>query len=369
MAGADSTRHAVLFRESVDGRARGVGARRPVVANAQVRRPRSASACAATRPVLREAAGVRSALVDAARRRRHWPTASARMAVSIFERHYSWPVIERKYLEIFERLAADSVAAGMERCQAGWLRGGERCRLPRRSWTGCRGDRSLDLKRDEGSKVVKFAFVTPRYGGNRSGAEHACRLLAEQLGHRHDIDVLTTRRASHGRGGTIRRRRGSGPWRARSALPGRISRTTQPGSGTLSDRSWRSRVRAPKNWTGSSDWGRRRPGCSSTSSARHRSYDALVFFSLSHWTTVHGLAIAPERSILFPHLRSTRRCASASGPTSLCLGARRRPPVGGGAPPAAAIPARDGRHEEVVGIGVEPLAGAGLSTASAGSGR
>jgi len=36
---------------------------------------------------------------------------------------------------------------------------------------------------------------------------------------------------------------------------------------------------------------------------QHRSYDALVFFSLYHPTTVFGLAIAPERSVLFPCLR------------------------------------------------------------------
>src|SRR6185503_20360686 len=40
---------------------------------------------------------------------------------------------------------------------------------------------------------MKFAFVTPRYGADIStGADHACRLLAEQVTARHDVDVLTT---------------------------------------------------------------------------------------------------------------------------------------------------------------------------------
>ena len=40
---------------------------------------------------------------------------------------------------------------------------------------------------------MKFAFVTPRYGADiPAGAEHACRLLAERVGLRHDVDVLTT---------------------------------------------------------------------------------------------------------------------------------------------------------------------------------
>jgi hypothetical protein len=38
-----------------------------------------------------------------------------------------------------------------------------------------------------------LAFVTPRYGADiPSGAEHACRLLAEQVCERHDVEVLTT---------------------------------------------------------------------------------------------------------------------------------------------------------------------------------
>ena len=40
---------------------------------------------------------------------------------------------------------------------------------------------------------MKFAFITPRYGADvGSGAEHACRLIAEQVCERHDVDVLTT---------------------------------------------------------------------------------------------------------------------------------------------------------------------------------
>ena len=40
---------------------------------------------------------------------------------------------------------------------------------------------------------MKFAFITPRYGAEFSaGAEHACRLLAEQIAKRHDVEVLTT---------------------------------------------------------------------------------------------------------------------------------------------------------------------------------
>ena len=40
---------------------------------------------------------------------------------------------------------------------------------------------------------MKFAFVASRYGADiPSGAEHTCRLLAEQVSARHDVEVLTT---------------------------------------------------------------------------------------------------------------------------------------------------------------------------------
>ena len=40
---------------------------------------------------------------------------------------------------------------------------------------------------------MKLAFITPRYGAEiPGGPEHACRLLAERVVERHDVDVLTT---------------------------------------------------------------------------------------------------------------------------------------------------------------------------------
>ena len=40
---------------------------------------------------------------------------------------------------------------------------------------------------------MRFAFVTARYGADiTSGPDHACRVLAEQVSSRHDVDVLTT---------------------------------------------------------------------------------------------------------------------------------------------------------------------------------
>ena len=46
---------------------------------------------------------------------------------------------------------------------------------------------------------MKLAFVSARYGAEIThGPEHACRLLAEQMSLRHDVDVLTTSARSEG---------------------------------------------------------------------------------------------------------------------------------------------------------------------------
>jgi glycosyltransferase involved in cell wall biosynthesis len=151
---------------------------------------------------------------------------------------------------------------------------------------------------------MKLAFITPRYGGEiASGAEHACRLLAEQLSLRHDVEVLTTAaRDRH----TWKNDYGEGTDRVRGVLVRRFA-VNQPHDANafrqFSDRI----LSAPRSRSEEMEWVRRlgpsAPGLIEHLKRQHRSYDALVFFSLIHWTTVHGMAVAPERSILFPGLR------------------------------------------------------------------
>jgi glycosyltransferase involved in cell wall biosynthesis len=45
------------------------------------------------------------------------------------------------------------------------------------------------------------------------------------------------------------------------------------------------------------------PGLLDHIKRQHRSYDALVFFSLCNPITVHGVQVAPDRTLLFPHLQ------------------------------------------------------------------
>ena len=148
---------------------------------------------------------------------------------------------------------------------------------------------------------MKFAFVTPRYGGEiAAGAEHACRLLAEQLSLRHDVEVLTT--ASRDRR-TWKNDYGEGADRIRGVLVRRFA-VNQPHDANafrhFSDRI----MGVPRSRAEEMEWVRRLgpsvPGLVEHLKRLNRSYEAIVFFSLVHWTTVHGLSVAPERSIVFP---------------------------------------------------------------------
>src|SRR5262245_38781139 len=153
---------------------------------------------------------------------------------------------------------------------------------------------------------MKFVFVTPRYGADIvSGAEHASRLLAEQASERHDVDVLTTTaRDAH----TWKNEYSEGADRIRGVLVRRFAVNQLRDSAGFAQYS--SRLFAgPHGYDEEREWVRRlgpsAPGLLDFLKRQHRNYDAIVFFSLFHTTTVHGVAVAPERSILFPHLQMT----------------------------------------------------------------
>ena len=202
---------------------------------------------------------------------------------------------------------------------------------------------------------MKLAFVTPRYGGEIvSGAEHACRLLAERLSERHEIDVVTTTaRDPH----TWKNEYPEGTDRVRGVLVRRFS-VSQPHEEDVFRQTSARLLGAPRSREEELDWVRQlgpcAPGLLEHLKRQHRSYEALVFFSLHHWTTVLGLPVAPERSILFPGLRlspilrfalwpelvsSARAIGYMSGSERNLLHSYLRAGVG---------------HEELVGIGVEP---------------
>jgi glycosyltransferase involved in cell wall biosynthesis len=202
---------------------------------------------------------------------------------------------------------------------------------------------------------MKLALVTPRYGGEiAAGAEYACRLLAEQLSLRHDVEVLTTTARDKR---TWKNEYTEGADRIRGVLVRRFA-VNQPHEPQafqhFSDRI----LNAPRSRAEEMEWVRRlgpsAPGLVEHLKRQQRSYDALIFFSLIHWTTVHGIAVAPERSVLFPCLRPGpvlrfglwRDLIASAKAIGLVSGAERKllhSYIG-------ALPPR----EELVGVGIDP---------------
>jgi glycosyltransferase involved in cell wall biosynthesis len=151
---------------------------------------------------------------------------------------------------------------------------------------------------------VKFAFIAPRYGADvPSGPEHACRLLAEQVSERHDVDVLTTTARDPD---TWKNEYSEGVDRVRGALVRRFAVTQARDPNAF--RAFSERVFAsPGARPDELEWVRRAgpwsPGLIDHIKRQHRSYDALIYFSLFTPLTVHGIQVAPDRSVLFPYLQ------------------------------------------------------------------
>lgn len=151
---------------------------------------------------------------------------------------------------------------------------------------------------------MRYAFITPRYGAEiDSGVEHVCRLLAEQVCKRHDVDVWTTT-ARHR--GAWRNEYGEGSDRVRGVLVRRFA-VSSVHDATALDAVARRLHGGPRSRPDELEWVRQ-AGPSSADLVEHirrhhRSYDALVFFGLWHPLTVDGVGIAAGRSILFPHVQ------------------------------------------------------------------
>jgi glycosyltransferase involved in cell wall biosynthesis len=151
---------------------------------------------------------------------------------------------------------------------------------------------------------MRLAFVLPRYGPEiASGPEHAGRLLAEQAAQRHQVDVLTTCARSDS---TWKNDYPEVVDRLRGVLVRRFA-VNQPHDHEALERAAAAALGATRTRGAELEWvrclGPSSPGLHDYLRRNHRSYDALVFVSLWHHTTVHGLRVAPERSVLFPCLR------------------------------------------------------------------
>ncbi|MCX6545338.1 MAG: glycosyltransferase, partial [Acidobacteria bacterium] len=148
---------------------------------------------------------------------------------------------------------------------------------------------------------MKLAFIVQRYGSDiLGGAEYMCRLWAERLAERHDIEVLTTcawddvswkneypEGSDRVRGVTVRRF-ANAQTRDIDAF-NRYSDWIFNHAHSRSDElEW---LRQLGPWC---------PALVEYLKRHHQTFDALIFFTSLYAPTVLGIQVAPQRSILVP---------------------------------------------------------------------
>lgn len=148
---------------------------------------------------------------------------------------------------------------------------------------------------------MRIAFVIHRYGPEiLGGPEHACRLIAEQLAERHDVDVLTTCARDHV---TWTNEYPEGADRIRGVTVRRFANSQTRNIDDF-DRYSEWIFQNPHETADEMEWLKRQgpssPGLIDYLKRHHKQYEALIFFTYLYAPTVLGLQIDPARSILFP---------------------------------------------------------------------
>ncbi|MEO7189762.1 MAG: glycosyltransferase [Vicinamibacterales bacterium] len=148
---------------------------------------------------------------------------------------------------------------------------------------------------------MKLAFVVQRYGTEiLGGSEYHCRLVAERLADRHQVDVLTScardyttwkneypEGADRLRGVTVRR------------FPATVTRDL-PAFNAYSDWIFNNRHTRQDEMEWLKQQGPWTPDLFEYLERQHHQYDALIFFTYLYAPTVMGLRVAPSKSLLVP---------------------------------------------------------------------
>jgi glycosyltransferase involved in cell wall biosynthesis len=148
---------------------------------------------------------------------------------------------------------------------------------------------------------VRVAFIVQRYGTEvLGGSEYHCRLIAERLSARHDVEVLTTCARDYL---TWRNEYPEGTDRVRGVTVRRFATSRTRDLAAFNHYSeWL--FNHPHDRADELRWleqqGPWSPALIEHLERSHQGYDALVFFTYLYAPTVLGVRIAPEKSILVP---------------------------------------------------------------------
>jgi glycosyltransferase involved in cell wall biosynthesis len=148
---------------------------------------------------------------------------------------------------------------------------------------------------------VKLAFVVQRYGTEiLGGSEYHCRLVAERLASKHEVEVLTTCARDYV---TWKNEYPEGSDRIRGVTVRRFAVSETRDIGSFNQFSeWM--FNNPHTRDQEMEWLRRQgpwsPALLEYLKRDQQAYDALIFFTYLYAPTVHGLQVAQSRSILVP---------------------------------------------------------------------
>jgi glycosyltransferase involved in cell wall biosynthesis len=148
---------------------------------------------------------------------------------------------------------------------------------------------------------MKIAFVVQRYGTEiLGGSEYHCRLIAERLAGRHQVEVLTTCARDYI---SWKNEYPEGTDRVRGVTVRRFSNARTRDINAFNRYSeWI--FTSPHTREDEMEWVRQQgPWCPALLEhleRNHQQYDILIFFTYLYAPTLHGVRIAPEKSILVP---------------------------------------------------------------------
>jgi glycosyltransferase involved in cell wall biosynthesis len=148
---------------------------------------------------------------------------------------------------------------------------------------------------------VRIAFIVQRYGTEiLGGAEYACRLMAERLAARHEVEILTTCARDYV---TWKNEYPEGADRVRGVTVRRFANSQTRDIDAFNKYSdWI--FNSPHDAADEMEWLRQQgpwsPALLDYLKRTHKSYDTLIFYTYLYAPTVLGLQVDPARSILVP---------------------------------------------------------------------